>query len=148
MNFKNHGFSLLELMSVVAIIGILAAIAVPAYQDYSSKTQIHVAYQEIATLKVPVDLMLIDNGGTTDPLTLGWVANSSPLMQNDPTVSVDPATGTATIEATLDGQVNSVALGVQVKLERDATGKWLCIVKKSISTGWKDHFAPKGCTVV
>ena len=147
MKYKNHGFSLLELMSVVAIIGILAAIAVPVYQDYSSKTQIHIAYQEISTLKVPTDLMLIDNESTTNPVTLGWVEDSSPLMQNNPIVLVNSSTGIASIAATLDGRVNSVALGVKIKLERNGNGKWNCTVTKSTSTGWKDQFAPKSCSI-
>lgn len=147
MNTKEFGFSLLELMSVVGIIGILAAISLPAYQDYSSKSQIHVVYQEISTLKVPADLMLIDNSSASDAVVLGWVSGSSPLMQADPVVLVDPSSGKAHIEATLDGRVNSVALGVHVRLERDGTGKWSCIVKKSSSSGWKDSFSPKGCMV-
>lgn len=143
-----RGFSLLELMTVVSIVGILAAMALPAYQDYTSKTQVNIVYQEISNLKVPADLMLIDNSGTADATDLGWVTGSSPLMQNNPVVSVDSITGESFIEATLDGRVNSVALGVKVKVARDGNGKWTCIIKKSASSGWKDEFAPKACHVI
>ena len=49
MNQNQHGFTLLELMVVIAIIGILAAVAIPSYQRYSKKAH----YTEIIQAATP-----------------------------------------------------------------------------------------------
>ncbi len=63
-----QGFTLIELMIVVAIIGILAAIAIPAYQDYTAKAQASEAFALLDGLKTPIvdatsqDSTLVDCG--------------------------------------------------------------------------------------
>ena len=54
MNTAQKGFTLIELMIVVAIIGILAAIAIPAYQDYITRSQVSEAVTLLGGLKAPL----------------------------------------------------------------------------------------------
>jgi type IV pilus assembly protein PilA len=64
---KNSGFTLIELMIVVAIIGILAAIAIPAYQDYTIRAQVSEGMNLAAAAKTAVAETYLNTG--TAPLT-------------------------------------------------------------------------------
>ena len=59
---KQHGFTLIELMIVVAIIGILAAIAIPAYQDYIARSQVSEGVQLLGGGKTPLAEFYADQG--------------------------------------------------------------------------------------
>ncbi|MCK5903277.1 MAG: pilin [Cocleimonas sp.] len=141
-----QGFTLIELMIVVAIIGILASIALPAYQDYIAKTQVNRVFGEISTLKTAVETNMMEGVATAVAADLGWIAGASTLQTTDPTVDVK-TDGTASLIATLDGAVASAVQASTVTLKREASGKWICEVKKSSNAGWKDSYAPKGCIV-
>lgn len=72
MNMKKtqQGFTLIELMIVVAIIGILAAIAIPAYQDYTIRAKVSEGVMAASNAKTSVAEFAISNGGS-------WPANNT-----------------------------------------------------------------------
>ncbi len=62
MGMKHQGFTLIELMIVVAIIGILAAIAIPAYQDYTIRAQVTEGINMGALAKTPITDAFLNRG--------------------------------------------------------------------------------------
>src|SRR5690606_811187 len=75
MKQVQKGFTLIELMIVVAIIGILAAIAIPAYQDYTIRAQVTEGLNLASDLKAGVGELYAQNGDWPDAITdLGLTA--------------------------------------------------------------------------
>jgi len=66
---KQKGFTLIELMIVVTIIGILASIAVPVYRDYTIRTRVGECASVYSTLKTETSLFYSETGNMPDDLT-------------------------------------------------------------------------------
>jgi type IV pilus assembly protein PilA len=87
MKIHSSGFTLIELMIVVAIVGILAAIALPAFQDYTARAQASEALKASNPLQWGVGIYLAENGTiagiNTDPsLTATAAAINGKYIQN------------------------------------------------------------------
>ena len=82
MKNVQKGFTLIELMIVVAIIGILAAVAIPQYQDYTVKAKVGNAMTSLGSLRTAVALCAQEAGGvlTSCDTTSGTLATSIPVF--------------------------------------------------------------------
>ena len=139
---KQQGFTLIELMIVVAIIGILAAVAIPQYQNYVARSQLSSGLATVSALKTPAEELLLTNTTPTVAL-LGIESDASPVG----TVSVGTWTnGRGTIVFTMDG-ASSAINGATITWTRATNGTWTCATAAGSAPAWDNAYAPSTCGV-
>lgn len=142
-NFKKHkAFTLIELMIVVAIIGVLAAIAIPTYLRYVAKTQVARAMQESGNIRTRLDVcvtkgnFVVGKGsdGLCDPAAVGSTIMQGAIVQSDLAIPAGTGVpfvilnddGSATITATFGNLASAALTGDEIRWTRSANGEWFC----------------------
>ncbi|EGC52025.1 fimbrial protein [Neisseria meningitidis N1568] len=127
MNTLQKGFTLIELMIVIAIVGILAAVALPAYQDYTARAQVSEAILLAEGQKSAVTEYYLNHGEWPSNNTSAGVASASKIKgKYVEKVEVKNGVVTATM---LSSGVNKEIQGRKLSLwakRQDGSVKWFC----------------------
>lgn len=159
MNIKTSGFTLIELMIVIAIIGILAAIALPLYQDYVIKAQVNRVNYELNSTRTAIE-SIIANGNTPsikpeddgkptgngdgkyEYIGLNQNKPQSSLMYN---LSIGNTASTTELRAAMNQNAAANIKDIVFVYQRKATGEWTCTIDVSKASYWKSYYAPASC---
>ncbi|HFA3703994.1 TPA: pilin, partial [Neisseria gonorrhoeae] len=127
MNTLQKGFTLIELMIVIAIVGILAAVALPAYQDYTARAQVSEAILLAEGQKSAVTEYYLNHGEWPKDNGSAGVASASTIKgKYVQKVEVTNGVVTATMNST---GVNKEIKGKRLSLwarRQDGSVKWFC----------------------
>ncbi|HEZ5079632.1 TPA: pilin [Neisseria meningitidis] len=128
MNTLQKGFTLIELMIVIAIVGILAAVALPAYQDYTARAQVSEAILLAEGQKSAVTEYYLNHGEWPANNSSAGVATSASDIKGKYVQSVTVANGVITAQMASSG-VNNEIKGKKLSLwakRQDGSVKWFC----------------------
>ena len=128
MTKLQKGFTLIELMIVVAIIGILAAIAIPAYQDYTIRAQVSEGMNLAAAAKAAVAETFLNRGkAPADRTAAGMSANATDTTGKYVT-GINVVNGTITISYgnEANAAINAATLNLVPYISVDNSVSWMC----------------------
>ena len=135
------GFTLIELMIVVAIIGILAAVALPAYQDYTTRAKV----SEVILMASPAKLAVAETTSSIGGLASVTVSNSGYIFPGATKyvsdVVITPATGVVTVTSIVPGADGTIILTPKEVGTGTGQLKWAC----TIGGNMKAKFVPAEC---
>lgn len=140
MKKAQQGFTLIELMIVVAIIGILAAVAIPAYSDYTVRARVTEGVNLAAAQKQVVAENIANNGGTIG--TSNCLGVNTTVGGNVTSLTCTAGTGVLTV------LMNATAKSVQLALTPTVAAAgapvvWTC----AVSAAANNKYVPANCRI-
>jgi type IV pilus assembly protein PilA len=142
MNALQKGFTLIELMIVVAIIGILAAVAIPAYQDYTVRTKVSEGLSLASGAKATVAETRLSTGTWEANNTDYGLAPAASIKGNN-VKSVSAAVDTITITYSNDSYIQDDTLTLRATVNGGGV-TWDCKTPASATTV-EPKFRPANC---
>jgi type IV pilus assembly protein PilA len=138
MKTIQKGFTLIELMIVIAIIGILAALALPQYQDYTIRTKVGEGLALAAAAKIAVAETYQSTGGTANH---GYTFTDTDYVDDIAVAtSTDNTAGTITIVTANTGATTDPSLTLTPTLSPGAPVNWACATNAGL-----DKHVPAEC---
>jgi len=140
---KQQGFTLIELMIVVAVIGVLAAIAIPQYQKYVAKSEVASALATLTGVKTNVEAYAAFPDGSTADQTEADLGVPSTIPSGVIAFSTASSAG-GTIKFTFNASgVSNLITSKNFELVRASDGTWTC--QGSSASPVTDDLLPKNC---